>query len=433
MTRLLTIRHAEEDTILTLAGLATFNDSIEVRNTIDLSVLVQDRFGNDIPNDSLRFYVLTGTGGFNDTTRTTKDSIVQTDADGIGRIRLFTSTVPVTNTIIAKLFTTNDDSVTFFIKSLPRTVKSLSMIVDTVWTAGITENVQVTAYDEFGNITTNAANNIQLSSIASSSVQFVTGSTLPLTSGVVNFTTKDTIARAFMQLKANVSGVNGGQTEVTSQDLRVVHNKAKRFADSLLTVNSVTIGNSRLLTATVIDSFGNPVKDTTVIFAVISGSGGGVITSANPVTTDSLGKARVTYKTGNLVGTNLITAQGLSTSTIPGSPATAFFVINTDSVNANANYVAGSLQPRVVSENQITSFSVKFVNTGSFPITLEIDSTYILYNDGVTTYQAYLDTNISKTIGVGTSQLTFKADTINIATGKYPGTGHLAQINLYGS
>ncbi|MBL7995910.1 T9SS type A sorting domain-containing protein, partial [bacterium] len=187
------------------------------------------------------------------------------------------------------------------------------------------------------------------------------------------------------------------------------------------------------LTATVVDSFGNPVKDTTVVFAVVSSSGGGFITSTNPVTTDSLGKARVSYKTGSFVGTNIINAKGLSSGTIPGMPDMTLFLINTDSVNANANYIAGTLEPRVVSQNQITAFKAKFVNTGSFPITLGIDSTYILYNDGVTSYKAYLDTGVSKTIGVGTSQITFNADTIKLGTGPYPGAGHTAQIYLYGS
>jgi hypothetical protein len=433
VTRLLTIRHAEEDTILTLAGGVTLTDTVDVRNTYDLAVVVKDRFGNLIPNNAVRYTVPNGNGGFNDTSRTTNDSTVFTDANGIGRIRLFTSTVPIANTIKAKLFSTSDDSVLFTIQSMPRTVNSLSMNVNTTWRAGISENVLITAYDEFGNVTTNAGNSIQLSAISSPSMQFVTGSVQTLVTGVANFTAKDTLARTFLQLKANVVGATGGQTEVTSQDLNVLHYKSKKFADSLVTVSSVTIGNSRLLTATVIDSFGNPVKDTTVVFAVISGSGGGLLTSASVVTTDSLGKARASYKTGNFVGSNIIRADGLSTATIPGNPATTFFVINTDSVGANANFVAGSLTPKVVSQNQIVAFTAKFVNTGSFPITLEGDSSYIQYSDGGVTYKALLDTGISKTIGIGTSQLTFKSDTIQLATGKYPSSGHNAQIHLYGS
>ncbi|MBL7958725.1 hypothetical protein JNL27_00660, partial [bacterium] len=263
------------------------------------------------------------------------------------------------------------------------------------------------------------------------SLQFTPGSgILALTSGVASFTAKDTVAKSFMQIKASESGVG---TQLTSQNLSVVHNKAKRFKDTVVTVSGVTIGNIRTLTATVLDSFNNPVKDTTVVFAVVSSSGGGFITSANPVTTDSLGKARVSYKTGNFVGTNIINAKGLSTATIPGMPDMTLFLINTDSVNANANYITGTLEPRVVSQNQITAFKAKFVNTGAFPITLAIDSTYILYDDGVTSYKAYLDTGVSKTIGVGTSQITFNADTIKLATGQYPGAGHIAQIYLFGS
>jgi hypothetical protein len=161
------------------------------------------------------------------------------------------------NTVIAKLLATSDDSVEFTVVTEPRAISSLGMAVASGWTAGVGESVAVTAYDQYGNVAVNATSSIQLTAIASTSLQFVPASgLLALTSGVASFTAKDTVAKSFMQIKASESGVGA---QVLSQNLSVVHNKAKRFTDTLVTVSGVTVENVRTLVATVVDSFGNPV------------------------------------------------------------------------------------------------------------------------------------------------------------------------------
>jgi hypothetical protein len=75
VTRLLTIKQAEEDTIQTLSGGVSLTDTLLVGNTTLLDVVVKDRFGNVVPNDQVRYRVTGGSGGFNDTSRTTTDSI----------------------------------------------------------------------------------------------------------------------------------------------------------------------------------------------------------------------------------------------------------------------------------------------------------------------------------------------------------------------
>ncbi|MBL7961112.1 hypothetical protein JNL27_12840, partial [bacterium] len=427
----LTVTAPKADTIVNVTALL---DTIPVYNFVNLTILATDKFGVPAKPDSVRFRILSGTGGFNDTSRTTIDSVAITGADGKASMRLYTSTVPVSNTVVAKLLSTSNDSVVFTVVTLPRAISSLGIAVASNWTAGVSENVAVTAYDQFGNITTNATSNIQLTPIASASMEFTPVSgLLALTSGVASFTAKDTVAKSFMQIVARETVLG---TQVLSQGLNVKHAGASSFAVSEVLLSGVTVNNIRNLTATVIDTFGNAVKDTSVTFTVIDSGNGGVIVGGSTVLTDSLGRAIISYQAGSDVGVNVISAQASIPGSIPNNPDSTYFRMTTSLLNANASYVSNSLAPGVVSKNQRVAISVQFSNSGSFPYRLVGDSTYILLKNTVSggVFRAYLDTNVNRTITQeGVSQLTFRSDTVKLDAGKYPSFTDSAQIFLYGT
>ncbi len=428
-TTFLTVTPPRADTLYH-ASPAT--DTLSVYSFTDLSVVVKDRSGTTAKSDSVLFSRISGDGGFADTSRAVSSVTAYTNNDGVATVRLFTSTVPATNVIRARLLSTTDDSLQFEMVTQPRAISSLQIVTSSDWTAGVDTPVTVTARDQFANVTTNASATITLSTIGSTTTRFVpaTGQ-LALTNGVAEFRGIDSTARSVLQVKASASGVG---TQALSQDITVHHSAAQHFADSLLMLNA-KIGNLRTLSARVFDRFSNPVKDTIVVFTVIDSGNGGMFISSNLVPTDANGIASVQYQAGNDVRYNVIAAHGLTPAAIPGFPDSTTFIIDVDSIDADAAFVDGSLSPREVSRNQTVAFSARFRNGGTFPITLVADSSYIRFHNTVSglTYTSKLDTSTRSLAPEGETQLLFRTAAVNIDTGIYPSGTDSAFILLYGT
>ncbi len=422
----LTITPPFADTIYAVSPLT---QSIPVYTATDLTVRITDK--NNIPAqlDSIRFIVRSGSGGFNDTSRVTKDSIVYSNTEGNATIRLYTSALVDVNTVSAILLSTTDDSVQFTVSTVPRGISYLRLQSDTNWIAGEEDSVIVAAYDQFGNLATNATGNIQLTQVPVSAMTFTPGGIEPLINGMARFAGRDTLAKGQTQIKATASSTG---TQLLSHLINIRHNEAYRFADTLINITGVAYGNSVKLTAKVEDRYGNAVKDTVIRFSVLHPAQNGVLLTPAVVLTDSLGEASATYRTGDSVGLNVVAA----TKAVPlvGSNDTIYFNITTDSLDANASYIAGSLTPNRITRNQTVAFRARFENTGTFPILLRGDSTYIEFGAGANYFRANLDTNINRAIGAqGYSEITFRSAAVNLLTGKYPSTMDSAVIVLWGT
>jgi hypothetical protein len=429
-TAFLTVTAAPPDTLLAVTPL---QDSVLVYNFIDLSVQVLDEGLLPASSDSVRFRVTDGAGGFNDTSRVTTDSITVSNTEGFATMRLFTNTLVDTYRVVARLLSTTDDSVVFTVRARHQGISFLTMTVNSNWTAGTSENILVQAFDQFGNSAQNSTQTIQLSAVGSSSIQYtpISGS-LPLSNGQASFNAVDTIATSFMQIRATVTALG---TEVISSTLNVRHAAAYRFADTLVVIANTRVGNSRVLTTTVLDRYGNPVQDTTVTFAVDAASNGGTLLTPASVTSDANGKVSATYKTGNDVGLNQVRAYP-QFGAWAGEPDSVYWQITTLDFDANAIYEPGTLQPRVVSQGQIVPFRATFRNTGNFPLTLRYDSTFVQFINtmGTDTFRALLDTTVNRTIAVnGLSQIFFLSDTVDIIPGRYPSGTDSARIFLWGT
>ncbi|HNF85459.1 MAG TPA: FlgD immunoglobulin-like domain containing protein [bacterium] len=178
------------------------------------------------------------------------------------------------------------------------------------------------------------------------------------------------------------------------------------------------------------------MKDTLVTFVVIDSSDGGQLTSTIPVLTDINGQAIAVYQTGTNVGYNRVAAISYIPGSVIGMPDSTYFELITIPLDANAQPVASSLSPTIVSRNQNVSFKYSFVNTGTFPVNLIGDSTYIqiTHTGSGSSYRTTLDTNVNKTIGItGATQLTFRADTVKLPSGVYGTGGDSMRIVLYGT
>ncbi len=428
-TAFVTVTAAPADTVLAASPL---QDSVLVYNFVDLQVRVLDANGLPASEDSVRFRVVAGAGGFNDSSRVTTDTVASSNTDGFASMRLFTNTLVDTYTVTAKLMSTSDDSVIFTVRSLHQGISYMTMTVNSAWTAGTSENVLLQAFDQYGNPTRNSTQTIQLSATGSTSIQYTPLSgNLPLTNGQALFSAVDTVATGFLQIKATASL----GTEINSPTLTVRHAAAHRFADTIVVIPNTRVGNTRVLTTTVLDLYGNPVKDTSVTYSVIAASNGGTLLTAMPVVTDAQGRVSASYKTGTDVGFNQVRAVPTFAS-FPANPDTVYYNMTTLDFDANAVYEAGTLQPRPVTRNQIVGFRATFRNTGNFPLTLNGDSTYIrLTNTGSgRIYQATLDTTVNRTIAVnGLSQIFFAMDTVDVDAGRYPSANDSIRIFLWGT
>ena len=207
----------------------------------------------------------------------------------------------------------------------------------------------------------NSGANITLEAISASSLVFA-ANPLPLAGGIVNFSGRDTVARSFMQIRAEASTTG---TQKLSQALNVKHTTAARFAEAdTVFINGIINGNNVTLTTTVVDTFNNPVLDTVVTYTVTQANGDGAISGSNTDSTDASGKAMVIYTSSSTPGLNIVQA----TNSIIAD--TVQFKLDVIEIDANASYVANSLIPDVVTENQTTKFEVSLQNTGSIDVTL---------------------------------------------------------------
>ncbi|HNC47948.1 MAG TPA: hypothetical protein PLH27_03100, partial [bacterium] len=338
----LTVQNAVADT---LYALTLTTDTVQVYQFTDITVVARDTANRIAQADSVRFRVLTGTAGFRDTSRATIDTTIATDALGRATMRLFTGSIPSASLVRAYLRSTADDSVSFNIASVPRAVSSLQVAVNSSWTVGLNEAVTITALDQYGNVATNALSNVTLSGINTSSLQITPPGSLALTNGIASFVVRDTVTRGNLRLQATESVVG---TQVLSGNIVVHHSAAARFTIDTVTINNFKIGNVRSLAVTLVDSFGNGVKDTSIAFRVINDGGGGSILSTNPTLTDSTGRAFVQYQSGLTVGSNIVTARA-NFGGITSTPDSVVFDITTTLLDANASYVDSSLAPREVS------------------------------------------------------------------------------------
>ncbi len=413
----------------TLVAVSALSQTIPAYTSTDLAVRVTDE--NSIPakKDSVQFTVRSGNAGFGDSSRVTLDTVVFTNSDGIASVRLFTAALVNNSSVTARLLSTADDSVQFAVSTEPRAISYLALDADTFWTAGVEDSVIVSAFDQFGNLATNASGNIQVSQVPASAMAFTLSASEPIISGIARFAGRDTLAKSQTQIRARAT-VTG--TQVLSQVLTIRHNEAYRFVDTIKNISGVAYSNSIVLTAKVEDRYGNAVKDTMIRFSVLHPAQNGVLLTASSVLTDSLGQASATYRTGDSVGLNVVAAT--KATAMPGSMDSVYFNITTDSLDANASYIAGSLTPKVITRNQSVAFKAKFENTGTFPIQLRGDSTYIEFGAGGNYFRSYLDTLVNRTIGAdGISQIAFRDSQVNLAAGLYPSATDSAVIVLWGT
>ena len=419
------IRPAEADTVLSTSNLATVTIANQpVDGFVNLNVKVRDEFGNRVPDEPLQFIVTSGDGVFDEGSGV-QDTTVTTNEEGTALLEFFTSTNDTTNTVAVRLLSTSDDSVIYTVITVPQSIAKMTVTVNTNWIAGISENIEVRAFDQYDNLAVNSGANITLEAISASSLVFA-ANPLPLAGGIVNFSGRDTVARSFMQIRAEASTTG---TQKLSQALNVKHTTAARFAEAdTVFINGIINGNNVTLTTTVVDTFNNPVLDTVVTYTVTQANGDGAISGSNTDSTDASGKAMVIYTSSSTPGLNIVQA----TNSIIAD--TVQFKLDVIEIDANASYVANSLIPDVVTENQTTKFEVSLQNTGSIDVTLNPDSTEIVFANATDTVRSFLDSAINRTVTAGgISQLTFKSVLVDLPADLYSTAVNSAYLVIKGT
>ncbi len=430
VTRLVTMRHAEVDTI----ELASGSDSLSVivKQTAQLEVIVKDRFGNAVIDSAVRFVVMPDSGGFN-VSQTLKDTVIRSDANGKARITYYAPSRSMSVNVRAFpdfVFGIPDDTIIYKITILPAAISYLTISVDTPWTAGQNKLITVNAFDRFNNLNYLDTTTILFTGMPSENASFEP-SAIQLDSGTATTLGRNTKAQLNYTFRATTLNTS---TQRISDPIRIVHTTAFAFVQpDTVKLFDIIVNKKRTLYATVIDTFGNSVSNFTVPYAVTEPQGTGSIYGfpQYDIVTQENGSTAVIYTTGNTEGTNIVTVTGQS---LPLSD-TIVYALQTINPILPSRYNLVSIDPDTVSQKQQNAFRVQINNRGPFPITLIPDSTSMaFYNaDSNRTLAVILDTLVKTLSDSAVTQVQFRAVSALLPAGDYPSVLNTATVRLVGT
>ncbi len=348
-------------------------------NKIQVSVL--DSLNNGVANHPVTFHIKAGGGHFadSDTVKT-----INSNASGLVEIVWYVGTVVGVNNNQLQAESTDgirplQNSPLTFLASVAADVtdpnaSTITATSPVVADGSAVSNVTVTLYDLYHNPIAGKIVTIAVSGshnfISPSNVQTdgsgkavftVSSITAEWKTVTATNTTENVVLNSFARIKFS-SGP-------ASMIIRVSGNDQTRNVGTAL---------KDALVVLITDRYNNPVNNVPVYFEVKNSSGGGTLTEAQPIVSDSTGKAQSHYILGDTPGTNLIEAKS---GTLTGSPvlysvtgtanaATKLILVSGDNQNGTAGKPL--VQPLVVQtldandnpvKNVVVTFSV-FLGNG---------------------------------------------------------------------
>lgn len=317
---------------LTTISVTTNNATADGSATDVILAHIVDQYGNKVPNASVVFTQVNGSGVFVGSTTVT------TDANGDASIKM-TSTVAGDNNITATVNGTaivnGSPAVAKFVAGAPSVNNpqtTISVVVDNATADGsATDKIKVHVADANGN----AANNATVIFVKNNGSATFVGSTT---------VTTDANGDAFIDMTSTVAGsnditaivngtpiINGSPAKATFKaDVPSVSNPSTNI--SVTQNNAKADGTSTdQIKVHVVDANGNKVAGATVVFTQANGSG--TLVGSTTVTTDANGDAFITM-TSTVAGSNDITATVNGTIITNGSPAKAVFVADVPAVTS---------------------------------------------------------------------------------------------------
>jgi adhesin/invasin len=306
---------------------------------IPVSVKVTDSRGSGVSGVSIAWEVVSGGGSVSPTTSTT-------GATGIGSAMWTLGHTAGTNQLRARISSSSSiPAVTFSAIGLAGPAAGLTFSVPpTSTTAGaaIAPAIQVTAQDAFGN-TAAFTGNVTLSITSGTGTAGATlGGTVTQTAagGVASFASVN-ITKAGTGYTLTATGA--GPITGTSAAFNITAAAATQIAVDTGDAQTATVNTAVATPPAVIvkDQYGNPKSGVGVTFAVATG--GGTVVPTTAVATDASGIAAVTSWTlGPAMGTNTLTATatGLTGSPVTFTATGQAGAASTIAVNAGNNQTA---------------------------------------------------------------------------------------------
>ncbi|MEP6745420.1 MAG: hypothetical protein ABJB33_07960 [Gemmatimonadota bacterium] len=311
-------------------------------------VQVTDSFGNPRFGFDVVWSRIAGSG----------NPVLDTNVTDGGGLAFFTYILGPTagaDTVQAQLSATGA-TIAFTATTLPGLADSIIVLGGDLQTDTVAQllpvNVQVRLVDRHGNV------------VPTTPVAFVT----TLGNGAPGLDTSFTDLTGFSATGFTLGTVAGPQTvEARARGGAVVAAFTFTALPDAATVIAKTGGDLQADTANaplptplavhVTDAFGNPIDNTAIAFAVISGGG---LLSADTVFTDPFGNASTTLTLGAIPGIDSVTVTVVSTSA-----SVTFTATTLAAAPAALSYVSGDAQTDTVARTLTAPFVVRLIDAGS--------------------------------------------------------------------